>query len=337
MTIREQLAQLETEILAPQACKSTDTGAVIRLKPEQPCPYRTEFQRDRDRILHCSAFRRLKHKTQVFLSPVGDHYRTRLTHTLEVAQVARTISRALFLNEDLTEAIALGHDIGHSPFGHAGERALNRISPEGFRHNEQSLRTVDLLEKNGAGMNLTEEVRDGIVNHQVNTMPFTLEGQIVRLSDKIAYVHHDMDDAIRGGILTDEDVPESIASVVGRTLGQRLDRFIHDIITSSQGRPVITMSEEIGEAFEKLRAFMFERVYTNPVAKAEESRAENMIGVLYDYYMKHPEEMPELQKKMIGSGTPVWRAVCDYIASMTDRYAIKMFESIYIPKTWDVL
>ena len=195
----------------------------------------------------------------------------------------------------------------------------------------------DILEKNGAGMNLTEEVRDGIVNHQVNTLPFTLEGQIVRLSDKIAYVHHDMDDAIRGGILTDEDVPESIACVVGRTLGQRLDRFIHDIITSSQGKPVITMSEEIGAAFEKLRAFMFERVYTNPVAKAQESRAENMIGVLYDYYMTHPEEMPELQRKMIDSGTPVWRAVCDYISSMTDRYAIMMFESIYIPKTWDVL
>ena len=254
-----------------------------------------------------------------------------------MSQNARTIAKALRLNEDLAEAIALGHDLGHTPFGHAGERALNRISPEGFRHNEQSLRTVDILEKNGAGMNLTEEVRDGIVNHQVNTIPFTLEGQIVRLSDKIAYVHHDMDDAIRGGILTDEDVPESIACVVGRTLGQRLDRFIHDIITTSQGQPVITMSEEIREAFEKLRAFMFERVYTNPVAKAEESKAENMISVLYDYYLTHPEKMPELQRKMIDSGTPVYRAVCDYISSMTDRYAIMMFESIYIPRTWDVL
>ncbi len=335
LTIREELELREKEILAPWAAFSAQSRG--RSVSEEQCDIRPVFQRDRDRILHSKSFRRLKDKTQVFLSPDGDHYRTRMTHTLEVSQNARTIAKALRLNEDLAEAIALGHDLGHTPFGHAGERALNRISPEGFRHNEQSLRTVDLLEKNGAGMNLTEEVRDGIVNHQVNTMPFTLEGQIVRLSDKIAYVHHDMDDAIRGGILTDEDVPESIASVVGRTLGQRLDRFIHDIITSSQGRPVITMSEEIGEAFEKLRAFMFERVYTNPVAKAEESRAENMIGVLYDYYMKHPEEMPELQKKMIGSGTPVWRAVCDYIASMTDRYAIKMFESIYIPKTWDVL
>ena len=335
MTIREELELREKEILAPWAAFSAQSRG--RSVSEEQCDIRPVFQRDRDRILHSKSFRRLKDKTQVFLSPDGDHYRTRMTHTLEVSQNARTIAKALRLNEDLAEAIALGHDLGHTPFGHAGERALNRISPEGFRHNEQSLRTVDLLEKNGAGMNLTEEVRDGIVNHQGNTLPFTLEGQIVRLSDKIAYVHHDMDDAIRGGILTDEDVPESIASVVGRTLGQRLDRFIHDIITSSQGRPVITMSEEIGEAFEKLRAFMFERVYTNPVAKAEESRAENMIGVLYDYYMKHPEEMPELQKKMIGSGTPVWRAVCDYIASMTDRYAIKMFESIYIPKTWDVL
>ena len=335
LTIREELELREKEILAPWAAFSAQSRG--RSVSEEQCDIRPVFQRDRDRILHSKSFRRLKDKTQVFLSPDGDHYRTRMTHTLEVSQNARTIAKALRLNEDLAEAIALGHDLGHTPFGHAGERALNRISPEGFRHNEQSLRTVDLLEKNGAGLNLTEEVRDGIVNHQVNTLPFTLEGQIVRLSDKIAYVHHDMDDAIRGGILTDEDVPESIASVVGRTLGQRLDRFIHDIITSSQGRPVITMSEEIGEAFEKLRAFMFERVYTNPVAKAEESRAENMIGVLYDYYMKHPEEMPELQKKMIGSGTPVWRAVCDYIASMTDRYAIKMFESIYIPKTWDVL
>ena len=241
LTIREELELREKEILAPWAAFSAQSRG--RSVPEEQCDIRPVFQRDRDRILHSKSFRRLKDKTQVFLSPDGDHYRTRMTHTLEVSQNARTIAKALRLNEDLAEAIALGHDLGHTPFGHAGERALNRISPEGFRHNEQSLRTVDLLEKNGAGMNLTEEVRDGIVNHQVNTLPFTLEGQIVRLSDKIAYVHHDMDDAIRGGILTDEDVPESIASVVGRTLGQRLDRFIHDIITSSQGRPVITMSE----------------------------------------------------------------------------------------------
>ena len=332
MTIREELELREKEILAPWAAFSADSRG--RAVPEEQCDIRPVFQRDRDRILHSKSFRRLKDKTQVFLSPDGDHYRTRMTHTLEVSQNARTIAKALRLNEDLVEAIALGHDLGHTPFGHAGERALNRISPEGFRHNEQSLRTVDILEKNGAGMNLTEEVRDGIVNHQVNTLPFTLEGQIVRLSDKIAYVHHDMDDAIRGGILTDEDVPESIACVVGRTLGQRLDRFIHDIITSSQGKPVITMSEEIGAAFEKLRAFMFERVYTNPVAKAQESRAENMIGVLYDYYMTHPEEMPELQRKMIDSGTPVWRAVCECIILMT-RWR-RSFDPIISLMSWEL-
>ena len=335
MTIREELELREKEILAPWAAFSTQSKG--RTVPEEQCDIRPVFQRDRDRILHSKSFRRLKDKTQVFLSPDGDHYRTRMTHTLEVSQNSRTIAKALRLNEDLVEAIALGHDLGHTPFGHAGERALNKICPEGFRHYEQSLRTVDLLEKNGAGLNLTQEVRDGILNHQMNTLPFTLEGQIVRLSDKIAYIHHDMDDAIRGGILKEEDVPERIASVVGRTLGQRLDRFIHDIITTSQGRPVITMSEEIEEAFRELRAFMFESVYTNPLAKSEESKACSMIEVLYDHYMKHPEELPDLQKKMIDAGTPLYRAVCDYIASMTDRYAIKMFESIYIPKNWDVI
>ncbi len=335
MTIREELELREKEILAPWAAFSVMTKG--RAVSEEQCDIRPVFQRDRDRILHSKSFRRMKDKTQVFLCPDGDHYRTRMTHTLEVSQNARTIAKALKLNEDLTEAIALGHDLGHTPFGHAGERALNGVCPEGFRHNEQSLRTVDLLEKNGAGMNLTFEVRDGILKHQMSTTPVTLEGQIVRLSDKIAYIHHDMDDAIRGGILREEDVPESIASVVGRTLGQRLDRFIHDIITASQGRPVITMSSEIEKAFHDLRAFMFEKVYTNPLAKSEEVRAEKMIVVLYEYYMSHPEEMPELQKRMIESGTPVFRAVCDYIASMTDRYAIKMFESIYIPRTWDVL
>lgn len=335
MTIREELELREKEILAPWAAFSVMTKG--RAVSEEQCDIRPVFQRDRDRILHSKSFRRMKDKTQVFLCPDGDHYRTRMTHTLEVSQNARTIAKALKLNEDLTEAIALGHDLGHTPFGHAGERALNGVCPEGFRHNEQSLRTVDLLEKNGAGMNLTFEVRDGILKHQMSTTPVTLEGQIVRLSDKIAYIHHDMDDAIRGGILREEDVPESIASVVGRTLGQRLDRFIHDIITASQGRPVITMSSEIEKAFHDLRAFMFEKVYTNPLAKSEEVRAEKMIVVLYEYYMSHPEEMPELQKRMIENGTPVYRAVCDYIASMTDRYAIKMFESIYIPRTWDVL
>ncbi len=334
MTIREELELREKDILAPWAQFSAESKG--RTLPEEQCDIRPVFQRDRDRILHSKSFRRLKDKTQVFLSPDGDHYRTRMTHTLEVSQNARTIAKALRLNEDLVEAIALGHDLGHTPFGHAGERALNRISPEGFRHNEQSLRLVDVLEKNGAGLNLTMEVRDGILNHQIDTLPFTLEGQIVRLSDKIAYIHHDMDDAIRGGILTDNDVPEEIARVVGRTLGQRLDRFIHDIITTSKGKAMIAMSPEIEEAFHKMRAFMFERVYTNQLAKAEEAKAERVVEALYEYYMEHSDELPETQKSMIDQGTPVYRAVCDYISAMTDRYAIMMFESLYIPRTWGV-
>ena len=335
MTIREELEIREKDILAPWAAFSAESRG--RILPEEQCDIRPVFQRDRDRILHSKSFRRLKDKTQVFLSPDGDHYRTRMTHTLEVSQNARTIAKALRLNEDLVEAFALGHDLGHTPFGHAGERALDRVSPEGFRHNEQSLRMVDILEKNGAGINLTQEVRDGILNHQMNTMPFTLEGQIVRLSDKIAYIHHDMDDAIRGGILTDNDVPDEISSVVGRTLGQRLDRFIHDIITSSEGKAVITMSPEVEQAFYKMRAFMFEMVYTNPMAKSEESKAENMIEALYDYFMKHPDDLPELQKNMIDKGTSASRAVCDYISSMTDRYAIMKYDSLFIPKTWGIL
>lgn len=335
MTIREELERREEEILAPWATLSEHSRG--RLTPEEQCDIRPVFQRDRDRILHSKSFRRLKDKTQVFLSPDGDHYRTRMTHTLEVSQNARTIAKALQLNEDLVEAIALGHDIGHTPFGHAGERALNRVSPEGFRHNEQSLRTVDVLEKNGQGLNLTEEVRDGILNHQMSTMPSTLEGQIVRLSDKIAYIHHDMDDAIRGGILTEDDVPDEIAEVVGRTLGERLDHFIHDIIRTSQGKPVIRMSEEVGGAMQKMRRFMFERVYTNPIAKAQEDKAEKLIEVLYTHYLRAPEQLPALQQRMITEGTPVSRAVCDYISAMSDRYAIMKFNELYVPKTWDVL
>ena len=332
MTIRKELELREKEILAPWASLSANSRG--RRTEEVQCDIRPVFQRDRDRILHSKSFRRLKDKTQVFLSPDGDHYRTRMTHTLEVSQNARTIAKALRLNEDLVEAIALGHDLGHTPFGHAGERALNRIAPGGFRHHEQSLRTVDILEKDGAGLNLTMEVRDGIVNHQMSTLPFTLEGQIVRLSDKIAYIHHDMDDAIRGGILTEEDVPDAVARVVGRTLGERLDRFIHDIITTSQGRPVIEMSEEVSKALMDLRGFMFESVYTNPVAKAEEVKAEKMVETLYEYYMKHSEKLPAPHRERIEAGTPVYKAVCDHISSMSDRYAIMTFESLFVPRTW---
>ena len=278
MTIREELELREKEILAPWASLSMQSRG--RIRPEVPCDIRPAFQRDRDRILHSKSFRRLKDKTQVFLAPAGDHYRTRLTHTLEVSQNARTIAKALCLNEDLVEAIALGHDLGHTPFGHAGERALNRVSPLGFRHNEQSLRLVDVLERDGRGLNLSWEVRDGILNHQTRGNPGTLEGQIVRISDKIAYIHHDMDDAIRAGILTEEEVPAEITDIAGRTTGQRLDYFIHDMIRTIQGKEAIAMSGPAAKAIKDMRAFMFRRVYSNPVAKAEESRAEQLIEVL---------------------------------------------------------
>ena len=335
MTIREELEIREEEILAPWASLSVRSRG--RNKPEEQCDIRPVFQRDRDRILHSKSFRRLKDKTQVFLSPNGDHYRTRMTHTLEVSQNARTIAKALRLNEDLVEAISLGHDIGHTPFGHAGERALNRVCDEGFRHNEQSLRIVDILEKDGKGLNLTMEVRDGILNHQTAGMPFTLEGQIVRLSDKIAYFHHDMDDAIRAGILTEGDMPDAITDVLGHTLGERLDHFIHDIITSSRGKPVITMSEDVAQAMKDLRRFMFERVYTNPAAKSQESRAEHRVEALYEDSMEHPDEMPALQRRMMAEGTSRSRAACDWISAMSDRYAIQRYEELFVPRKWSVL
>lgn len=333
MTIRENLEQMECTNLSPYACLSKNSKGRRREEPQ--CDIRPVFQRDRDRILHSKSFRRLKDKTQVFLTPDGDHYRTRLTHTLEVSQNARTIAKALRLNEDLVEAIALGHDLGHTPFGHAGERALNSVCPYGFVHSDQSVRTVDVLEKNGAGLNLTFEVRDGIRNHQTSATPSTLEGKIVRLSDKIAYIHHDMDDAIRAGILTDADVPRSIGDVIGYTLGERLDHFIHDIVTNSAGKDDICMSEPVANAMKQLRQFMFENIYQNPVAKSEESKAENLMVTLYDYYLKHidliPRDMLDLMER---DGTPREQIVCDYVGAMTDRFAISKYEEIYIPKTW---
>lgn len=324
---------MECTNLSPYACLSKNSKGRRREEPQ--CDIRPVFQRDRDRILHSKSFRRLKDKTQVFLTPDGDHYRTRLTHTLEVSQNARTIAKALRLNEDLVEAIALGHDLGHTPFGHAGERALNSVCPYGFVHSDQSVRTVDVLEKNGAGLNLTFEVRDGIRNHQTSATPSTLEGKIVRLSDKIAYIHHDMDDAIRAGILTDADVPRSIGDVIGYTLGERLDHFIHDIVTNSAGKDDICMSEPVANAMKQLRQFMFENIYQNPVAKSEESKAENLMVTLYDYYLKHidliPRDMLDLMER---DGTPREQIVCDYVGAMTDRFAISKYEEIYIPKTW---
>jgi len=324
----------EQDYLSPYAALSINSKG--RLKEEDQCDIRPVFQRDRDRVIHCKAFRRLKDKTQVFLTPEGDHYRTRLTHTLEVSQNARTIAKALKLNEDLTEAIALGHDLGHTPFGHAGERALNRICPYGFKHNVQSVRTVELLERKGRGLNLTDEVRDGILNHQTSGNPHTLEGRVVRLSDKIAYIHHDMDDAVRAGILKEQDVPAEIREVVGDTPGLRLDRFIHDIITTSMGKNDILMSDTVGKAMRELRQFMFDRVYQNDLAKSEENKAEMLMETLYLHYMKYVEEMPEEFLKILVAGEPKEQVVCDYVGAMSDRFAIAMYEELYIPKSWHI-
>lgn len=332
MTIREQLELWEKEYLSPYATLSMNSKG--RQREEDQCDIRPVFQRDRDRILHSKSFRRLKDKTQVFLTPEGDHYRTRLTHTLEVSQNARTIAKALRMNEDLVEAIALGHDLGHTPFGHAGERALNNICPYGFEHNVQSVRTVEKLEKNGQGLNLTVEVRDGILNHQTSSMPSTLEGKIVRFSDKIAYIHHDMDDAIRGGILTEADVPKEIGDVIGYTTGERLDHFIHDIVTTSFGTNDIRMSPAVDEAMKKLRKFMFERVYQNPEAKSEEGKAEMLMETLYHHYLKNIDVLPAEMLRMIDEGEPRERIVCDYVGAMTDRFAIGIYEELYIPKSW---
>lgn len=332
MTIRENLEQMERINLSRYAMHSADSRG--RLRDEEQCDIRPVFQRDRDRILHSKSFRRLKDKTQVFLTPEGDHYRTRLTHTLEVSQNARTIAKALKMNEDLVEAIALGHDLGHTPFGHAGERALNAVYSGGFEHARQSVRTVDILEKGGQGLNLTYEVRDGILNHQTKGMPYTLEGKIVRISDKIAYIHHDMDDAIRGGILKESDVPREICDVIGYSTGERLDHFIHDVVTTSFGTDDVRLSDPVAKAMKDLRQFMFERVYTNPDAKSEEMKAEMLIQTLFNYYRHHIESLPEDLKGLIDNGEPEEMVVCDYIASMTDRFAIAKYEEIYIPKSW---
>lgn len=333
--LRQRQEQREHECLSPYATYSDET--IGRERYEEPCDIRPDFQRDRDRILHCKSFRRLKHKTQVYLAPEGDHYRTRLTHTLEVAQTARTIARALRLNEDLTEAIALGHDLGHTPFGHAGERALNRVYPEGFEHAKQSLRVVEVLEKDGEGLNLTKEVRDGIVNHQTKGNPSTLEGKIVRISDKISYINSDIDDSIRGKILSEEELPKECIEILGNTTRKRLDAIIHDVVRNSEEKNDILMSDEIRSSINKLRAFMFQSVYTNPVAKGQEKKAEQLLEQLYEYYLKHTDLLPEEYQKMVASGK--WtceRVVCDYVAGMTDRYSIHKYKEIMIPSFWNI-
>lgn len=333
MTIRETLEQEEFSRLAPWAAKAAETKG--RIRQEEENEVRTCYQRDVDRIVYSKSFRRLKHKTQVFLQPEGDHYRTRLTHTLEVMRISRTIARALRLNEDLTEAIAYGHDLGHTPFGHAGEKALSEITGKEFRHNEQSLRVVDLLEKNGDGLNLCYETRMGIVGHTGERVPETLEGQIVRLSDRIAYINHDIDDACRAGILSNSDIPRKIANVLGQTHSERINTLVQDIITCSMGKNQLLRTPEVAQAMEDLRNFMFDKVYKNPVAKGEEYKAKDIIGMLYDHYLKHPEDIPvDFRPQLDFDG--IERTVCDYIAGMTDKYAVYKFSEIFIPTAWQV-
>ncbi|HIR76521.1 MAG TPA: deoxyguanosinetriphosphate triphosphohydrolase [Candidatus Choladousia intestinipullorum] len=333
MTIREKTEEQEFAVFSKYAAFSRNSRG--REREEEQCDIRTVYQRDRDRILHSKSFRRLKQKTQVFLIPEGDHYRTRLTHTLEVSQLSRTIAKALRLNEDLADAIALGHDLGHTPFGHAGERALNAVCPYGFAHFEQSVRVVELLEKKGEGLNLTWEVRDGIRNHRTSGTPHTLEGQIVRYCDKIAYINHDIDDAERAGILREEDIPEESRMVMGDTTGKRLNTLIHDVVQNSEGKGAILMSDRMESAMKYLRAFMFQHVYTNHVAKREEDKAVRMIQDLYYFYNDQPALLPEeYQYLMKEKGEPKERVVCDYIAGMTDSYSIHTYKELFVPKSW---
>ncbi len=331
MLPREEREALEHRILAENA--SFADLSLGRERPEEPCALRTCFQRDVDRITYCKAFRRMKHKTQVFLSPEGDHYRTRMTHTLEVARIARTIARCLRLNEDLTEAIALGHDLGHTPFGHAGERALRRIHAGGFEHNEQSLRVADRLEKEGRGLNLCQEVRDGMLCHTGKRKPMTPEGNIVRLSDRIAYVNHDTDDAVRAGIMREEDIPASVRDVIGDSFGKRIDTVIRDVVASSDTE--IRMSLPVAWAMDDFRSFMFEAVYRNPKAKSEESKVEGILSALYEYYLADIARLPA-DYRVVAEEEGEDRAVCDYIAGMTDQFAVQQYTQLFIPGGWTI-
>lgn len=333
MTIRERTEAAELQKLSPFACPSLRSRG--RLSPLDPCPVRTCFQRDVDRIVHSKSFRRLMHKTQVFLQPEGDHYRTRMTHTLEVARIARTIARGLRLNEDLTEAAALGHDLGHTPFGHAGERLLDEIMPGGFRHYEQSLRVVDKLENGGEGLNLSYEVRRGILCHTRGEDAETLEGQIVRLADQIAYINHDIDDAIRGGIIAPMDIPLRVSQYLGFDHGTRINTLVVDAIDASEGKDRIVQSPDAGRAMNELREFMYEFVYRNPVAKGEESKAQDMLKLLFDYFKRYPDRLPEGYQEILATEGEE-RAVCDYIAGMTDNYAVEIFQKAFVPAAWGI-
>lgn len=331
MNAREISEQNERLILCNKAMFSSETAG--RKLPETESDLRTCYQRDRDRIIHCKAFRRLKHKTQVFLSPESDHYRTRLTHTLEVAQIARTIARALRLNEDLTEAIALGHDLGHTPFGHAGERALQELTNTGFTHYEQSVRVCEKIEKNGKGLNLTAEVLDGILHHTRGEEAHTLEGRIVRTADRVAYINHDIDDAVRAGVIAESDIPRDIAAALGDTKSRRINTLVEAIVKNSDD--TIKMDAETERYYDKLHEFLFESVYKNPVAKSEETKVSGIVEGLIKYFFKNPEKMPEEYLK-IAAAEGKERAVTDYIAGMTDHYAVTVFSDIYIPKAWSI-
>lgn len=338
---REDIERREYETLSPYAAKAAETRG--RRRHEEEDPFRTAFQRDRDRILHCKAFRRLSHKTQVFIGAQGDHYRTRLTHTLEVQQISRTIARALGLNEDLTEAIALGHDLGHTPFGHTGENVMRRMvsrynrehpgdAHPPFNHNEQSLRVVDVIEKNGRGLNLTEEVRDGIVHHTGPIKAITLEGQIVATADRIAYTNHDVDDSIRAGMISEDSLPKSVHRVLGFSHSERITTLVNAMVEASAGKDRIEMEPRAAEAMDELRNFLFDNVYTESSAKEEGPKAERMLEMLFDYYLAHLDEIPDEYRSMPGSDDLV--AVIDHVASMTDRYATSSFEDLFVPQNW---
>lgn len=330
-SIKEKTYAIEDAFLSPYAAKSAQTRG--RQHAETPCEMRTEYQRDRDRIIYSKAFIRLKNKTQVFFSPEGDHYITRLTHTLDVSQIARSLARALSLNEDLTEAIALGHDLGHTPFGHSGERILNKLNPAGFKHNEQSVRVVDVLEKDGKGLNLTYEVRDGILNHKKSLVPATLEGKCVNIADRIAYINHDLNDAIRAGILKTEDVPQDIRAVLGETSRERINTAINSVYKNSAGKREVELSAEVLQASEALRKFMFERVYLTQFARGEEEKAERMISALYEYFTANKEQLPPTYVGLTEK-YPIEQVVCDYISSMTDRYVVYLFNKFFVPRGW---
>ncbi len=330
--VREQIEEFEIEYLSSYASKSRYSKG--REVSEDKCELRTEFQRDRDRIIHSKAFRRLKHKTQVFISPESDHYRTRLTHTLEVSQIARTIARALRLNEDLTEAIALGHDLGHTPFGHAGERALAELCPDGFTHYEQSVRVCKKLEKDGKGLNLTFEVIDGILHHTCGELASTSEGKIVRLSDRIAYINHDIDDATRGDIIVESDIPDEITKYLGHTKSERIDTLVKSVVNNSKGEE-IKMDDETFKYYNMLHEFLYKEVYHNQKAKGEEAKVFGFVQKLYDYYLSNINKMPEEFIKIANSESPD-RAVTDYIASMTDHFAVTTYNNVFVPKFWSI-